>query len=203
MSLPRCEVVPAAEIVVTADPFDRGYGTADYRNSDNLFRIAIANSPAVAATPLPQLRRSIEPLTKAGATPVQLDLNLTQDPAKGSFEYNINGKPYWKATPLTAKLGETQIWTINNKTPWSHPLHLHGFFFQVLDASGAPVRPLAWKDTVSVPFKSTLQLLVRFDDRPGTWMVHCHILDHAEGGLMTTVQVGDAPATGTHMHKTP
>ena len=32
--------------------------------------------------------------------------------------------------------------------------------------------------------------LVRYDDRAGSWMFHCHILDHADGGLMGTVDVG-------------
>jgi FtsP/CotA-like multicopper oxidase with cupredoxin domain len=72
-------------------------------------------------------------------------------------------------------------------------MHLHGFFFLVLDKNGAPVHPLEWKDTVSVPFKETVSFVVRFDERPGPWMLHCHILDHAEGGLMTFV---DLSATG-------
>ena len=41
-----------------------------------------------------------------------------------------------------------------------------------------------------------------FDERPGTWMIHCHILDHAEGGLMGTVHVGPGPAT-EHTHPVP
>src|SRR5262249_36556959 len=92
--------------------------------------------------------------------------------------------------------GETQIWTIDNDTPWSHPFHLHGFFFQLLDDKGRPVRPLGWKDTVDVPFKEIRKVAVRFDEgHDGTWMIHCHILDHADGGLMGTVQVG-APRSG-------
>ena len=69
---------------------------------------------------------------------------------------------------------------------WDHPFHLHGFFFQVIDEKGLPVRPLAWKDTVNIPMKTTARLLVKFDERPGEWMFHCHILDHADGGLMGT-----------------
>jgi hypothetical protein len=38
-----------------------------------------------------------------------------------------------------------------------------------------------------------------FDERPGTWMFHCHILDHADGGLMGTVRVGDVVTT-EHAH---
>jgi FtsP/CotA-like multicopper oxidase with cupredoxin domain len=40
---------------------------------------------------------------------------------------------------------------------------------------------------------------VRFDDRAGNWMYHCHILDHADGGLMGIVSVGGAvPADHAH-----
>jgi FtsP/CotA-like multicopper oxidase with cupredoxin domain len=111
----------------------------------------------------------------------------------------VNGVPFWKAKPFQAALGETQIWIVRNDTEWDHPFHLHGFFFLVLDEKGEPVRPLAWKDTVNIPMKTTARILVTFDERPGTWMFHCHILDHADGGLMGTVHVGPGPAA-THAH---
>lgn len=91
---------------------------------------------------------------------------------------------------MLATPGETQVWTVTNKTKWSHPFHLHGFFFQVLDGTGAPVHPLAWKDTVDVPFEQTVRFVVRFDDRAGSWVYHRHILDHADGGLMGMVELG-------------
>jgi FtsP/CotA-like multicopper oxidase with cupredoxin domain len=42
---------------------------------------------------------------------------------------------------------------------------------------------------------------VKFDDRPGMWMFHCHLLDHAEAGMMAALMVDppDAPAAG-HVH---
>jgi FtsP/CotA-like multicopper oxidase with cupredoxin domain len=98
--------------------------------------------------------------------------------------------PLAKPKTIQAKIGETQIWTITNDTQWSHPFHLHGFFFQVLDKNGDPARPLAWKDTVDVPFNETVKLIVRYDDRPGSWMFHCHILDHGDGGLMGRLELG-------------
>ena len=81
--------------------------------------------------------------------------------------------------------------------------NLHGYFFQVLDDTGEPVRPIAWKDTVNIPFDGTARLLVRFDGHPGGWMFHCHILDHAEGGLMGMVNVGTAAPHPSHQHATP
>ena len=68
-----------------------------------------------------------------------------------------------------------------------------------VDEKGVPVRPLRWKDTLNIPMESTARFLVTFDERPGEWMFHCHILDHAEGGLMGTVKVGDLP-TAMHTH---
>ena len=41
-------------------------------------------------------------------------------------------------------------------------------------------------------------LLVRFDERPGDWMYHCHILDHADGGMMGIVAV-DTAGTTSHL----
>jgi FtsP/CotA-like multicopper oxidase with cupredoxin domain len=187
------------EFTVSNILFNRGYGSVEYRSIDELFKIVAGGKPEARSVAVPDVRRKIPALTKDGATPVQLDLNITQIGGNGAFVYDINGKPFEQAIPLKARLGETQLWTVNNTTPWSHPLHIHGYFFQVLDEKGEVARPIEWKDTVSVPFKESLRLLVRFDDRPGQWMVHCHVLDHAEGGLMTTVVVGDAPAK-PHSH---
>ena len=64
-----------------------------------------------------------------------------------------------------------------------HPFHLHGMFFRVLDVGGTAPAHDGWKDTVNVPRKQTLRFAVRYGV-PGTWMYHCHILEHAERGMM-------------------
>lgn len=178
--------------------YNRGYGSVEYRSVEDLLTIEFTNEPAVTATPITIGRAMAVPSAK-GATPV--DMVLTLPPMQNNkSEFRINGVPWWKAKPFVAGLGEKQIWTVTNDSDWDHPYHLHGFFFHVLDDTGEPVRPLQLKDTVNVPMKSTVRLLVHFDERPGEWMIHCHILDHAEGGLMGTVLVGDVKAT-PHTHK--
>ena len=151
--------------------------------------ITMTNLPQIESAPLPAVSRTIEPLNQAGATKVDIQFTIAQQ-KDGLFVYGINGVPFSEGKPVRATPGETQIWTIKNTTKWSHPFHLHGFFFQVLDEKLAPTRPLAWKDTVNVPFEQTVRLIVRFDDREGSWMFHCHVLDHAEGGLMGWVELG-------------
>ena len=175
----------------------RGFGSVEFRPVEQLLTLAIENRPRVSSPPLPVVRRTIEPLDVTGATQVNIDLTIKQD-EKGEFEYGINSVPFGKAQTILARPGETQVWTVKNSTKWSHPFHLHGFFFQVLDEKGVPVRPLGWRDTVDVPLEETVRLAVRFDDRQGTWMYHCHILDHADGGLMGTVQVGEPGEPHVH-----
>ena len=183
---------PGDTLTLKSVLFYRGFGTVEGRFPyDDLATLTIANAPAYSGPPLPDVKRQIDPIPQAGATAVDLEFNLVQPPGEAA-EYQISGPLFSpKEHTLPAKPGETQIWTVTNKTSWSHPLHLHGFFFQVLDEHGAPVHPMAWKDTVNIPFDSTLRLIVRYDDREGSWMFHCHILDHAEAGLMGVVEVGD------------
>jgi FtsP/CotA-like multicopper oxidase with cupredoxin domain len=183
--------------------YNRGYGSVEYRNDEDLLTIALSDAAPVKTTSTPSVKRSIVPAAMSGATPVNMTFTLLPVDGNGHSEFRINDVPFWKARPFHARLGETQIWTVKNDTQWDHPFHLHGYFFLVLDADGAPVRPLAWKDTVNIPMKTTARLLVTFDDRPGEWMIHCHILDHAEGGLMGTVRVGDPATTTSHTHRLP
>jgi FtsP/CotA-like multicopper oxidase with cupredoxin domain len=189
------------ELVLRALLYDRGYGSVEYRQPEDLMTLIVSKDAPARPDPLPDIHRAIAPAVSDGATAVSLTLGLGQRSDR-VYEYQINGVPFLKDKPLKAALGERQVWTIVNDTKWSHPFHLHGFFFQVLDDRGVPVRPLAWKDTVNVPYGKSARFIVRFDDRPGSWMFHCHILDHADGGLMGMVDVGDGPAT-SHTHGIP
>jgi len=123
--------------------------------------IAMADSPTVAPVPHPTVTRTIEPMSQVGATPIAVEFGIEQSSIDKTFNYSINGRPLDRIPPIEATIGETQIWTVINTTAWSHPLHLHGFFFQVLDKDGKPKRPLQWKDTLSVPFKDRLSLRCR------------------------------------------
>jgi FtsP/CotA-like multicopper oxidase with cupredoxin domain len=195
---------PGSELMLRSLLYNRGYGSVEYREMPDLLRVGIASLPAAPAAPLPSPRRTIERLSTDGATEVRLDLTLNGSPSGIGAEWRINGFPAWRAKPLLAKPGETQIWTLSNKSDWSHPFHLHGFFFQAIDEKGEPVRPLVWKDTIDVPLKDTRRFIVKFDDREGDWMFHCHILDHADGGLMGTLRLGTPPTSAVHQpHRPP
>ena len=67
-------------------------------------------------------------------------------------------------------------------------LMVENFNARKLDANGQPDLARGWKDTVDVPRESSLRFAIRFDN-PGDWMFHCHILEHAERGMMSMLHV--------------
>ncbi len=72
--------------------------------------------------------------------------------------------------------------------PMNHPVHLHGQRFLVLSRDGVPNENLAWKDTALLPVGATVDLLLEVTN-PGKWMLHCHIAEHLEAGMMMAFAV--------------
>lgn len=77
-----------------------------------------------------------------------------------------------------------------NESARIHPVHMHGMFFRVLARDGVPVDEPFFRDTVLVHPREQVDIGVVPTDA-GTWMMHCHILEHAEAGMMTTIAVTD------------
>ena len=75
--------------------------------------------------------------------------------------------------------------------PMQHPIHLHGQRFLVISRDGVPNGNLAWKDTAVIPVGATFDILLEASN-PGKWMLHCHIAEHLEAGMMTMFTVDPA-----------
>jgi FtsP/CotA-like multicopper oxidase with cupredoxin domain len=75
-----------------------------------------------------------------------------------------------------------------NESARLHPMHLHGTFFKLLTRNGAAVDEPFFRDTVLIRQHETIEIgLVPLDK--GRWMMHCHILEHAESGMMALLRV--------------
>lgn len=166
-------------------PTDRGFGSVFNRPREDMLDIETVDLPPVTPEPIPEQLREIPPIDVSNA--IEETLEMTIELGRKEVVMGINGIPYWNMKPLEARVGETHVWTLVNNTEFAHPFHLHGYFFQVLDDTRVP----EWKDTVDVPVDSTVRIAVRFDGRPGMWMYHCHILDHAESGMMGQLHVAE------------
>lgn len=78
----------------------------------------------------------------------------------------------------------------NSFHPMNHPFHIHGQRFLVLSIDDVPNSNLVWKDTATIPVGSTVDLLVDMSN-PGDWMMHCHIAEHLESGMMFIFTVNE------------
>lgn len=102
--------------------------------------------------------------------------------------YTINGKTYPDIDPLDVKKGDVVKVILENRDPmFDHPMHLHGHFFQVLSKNDKPIKDSTiFKDTLLI--KPGEKYEVSFiANNPGAWMFHCHDLNHASAGMMTSV----------------
>jgi FtsP/CotA-like multicopper oxidase with cupredoxin domain len=122
-------------------------------------------------------------LTIDGQTPVAFD------PA--STEPNV-----------VVEQGDVEDWVIENRSTELHAFHIHQLHFLLMDWSGVPVAEPFLRDTVNVPYYNGRMLQypsvrLRMDFRDpnmiGTFVYHCHLLEHEDGGMMGTIRVDPAP----------
>ena len=107
----------------------------------------------------------------------------------------VNGKSFPATEVIQAKVGEKVRIRLVNLGQTAHPMHLHGYHFNVVGTDGYPVRgePLQ-KDTINVAPGERYDLEF-VADNPGTWVFHCHILGHVTnkgvepGGMISVIQV--------------
>ena len=136
---------------------------------------------------VPDHLRVIQPLAPPSAKPtrtVKLGFKLN---LRHGVDFVINKEAHHRADPV--KVGELQVWDVVNTTLMDHPFHLHGFFFQVLSVDGQAPAWRSWEDVVNVPPRATVRIAWYPDDRPGSWMYHCHILEHHASGMMAHFDV--------------
>jgi FtsP/CotA-like multicopper oxidase with cupredoxin domain len=92
------------------------------------------------------------------------------------------------APMLELERGRSYVLALANETAWWHPIHLHGHAFRVLARNGTPTRYREWRDTVLLQPQERVEVAF-VADNPGSWMLHCHVLDHQNGGMMSVIKV--------------
>jgi FtsP/CotA-like multicopper oxidase with cupredoxin domain len=105
------------------------------------------------------------------------------------------------APMIVARAGTTEEWTLENDTDEVHTFHIHQVHFIVEAVNGRPASGPHWLDTVDVPPRahlahgrivpSAVKVLIDFRDPVvrGTFLFHCHILDHEDRGMMAKIRV--------------
>lgn len=122
--------------------------------------------------------------------------DTAKDSICGSLGYSfwaINKVPWPGDTPdptaplAELKLGKSYVLDMENLTPHSHPIHLHGMSFTVLSSSTGDVPPFV-SDTYLVQPNEKVQLGFVADNL-GDWLLHCHIIEHQKTGMTSYMRV--------------
>ena len=100
------------------------------------------------------------------------------------------------ATIMTT-LDAEEIWTITNSTQLEHSFHLHDVPFQLIEINGEEPTgvDLGWFDTYEVVGGGSIKIAMKFTDFTDDtymYMLHCHLLQHEDEGMMAALMVMDS-----------
>jgi FtsP/CotA-like multicopper oxidase with cupredoxin domain len=193
---------PANATAPLVDHAAMGHGASFPEGAQRaLLQLRVRERVAYSA-PVPAQLSSIAPI-KIDDTP---ERPLRLGFAKG--RWRINDRVFAMGeTPIEVKRDTVETWLIRNYfNSMPHAMHLHGFHFQVLerqtspdqlaalkvDGGGRLATDLGWKDTVLVWPGESVRVAIDFHmpfAGEQTYMVHCHNLEHEDGGMMLGMKV--------------
>jgi FtsP/CotA-like multicopper oxidase with cupredoxin domain len=110
-----------------------------------------------------------------------------------------------QAPNIVVHSGTVETWVIQNHAMEDHIFHIHQIHFQVLAVNGVAVNDPAIRDTYDLPYWTgqgaypsiTVAMDFRDPNIVGTFVYHCHILQHEDAGMMGTIEVLPAGAGST------
>lgn len=156
----------------------------DLRTGWDLLEFRISSSAVIPFNDLPGTLSVIDPLS----APVNTRTFSFDAMSK------INGLEYkMDRIDWTVPFGVTEKWIFKTNGNAPHPVHVHGAAFQVLSRTGGRNQlfpwEAGWKDTVLLEDSETVEVLIRFENFRGIYLLHCHKLEHEDMGMMANFEV--------------
>ena len=167
----------------------------------NVLKLSVTEGERTAA-PLPAKLSDVRAIRPEGSPERKIELSMDR------MRFLINGRSFgMNDISFEVKRGAIEIWRIDNpERGMPHPMHIHGFSFQVVERLNSPrqvsagarfghgrlVSDLGWKDTVLVWPGETVRIAIDFaHDFPGDQIhvFHCHNLEHEDAGMMINFRV--------------
>ena len=172
---------PGRRYVVSDDFFARrAYRLLELAYTDKRAPSRVLPMPQLPSNPL-----AAPDLARAERLPLVLGGGAMR-PRQPHGLWSVNGQsPRGHAhEPLfRLKRARSYVFEVHNDTAWHHPFHLHGVAFRALSEPHQP-----WRDTALVDPGARVQFAF-VADNPGDWMIHCHILEHQEAGMMGVMRI--------------
>jgi FtsP/CotA-like multicopper oxidase with cupredoxin domain len=97
---------------------------------------------------------------------------------------------------FSPQINTAERWIFQNKSGgWQHPIHIHFEEFRILSRNGRPVRSgeveFSRKDVVQLGFGEEIEILMRFRDFRGGYVMHCHNTVHEDHQMMLLWNIAD------------
>lgn len=141
-------------------------------------------------------------LSKTAIGVQQVSFNLTQDLPNKKNYFQVNNRAFSPSHIRQLALNATDMWaltTIGDPTgvpnpipPLPHVFHIHVNPFQWSRTGPDGTPELVWKDTLLVQGPAITNIYTQYTDYIGKFVMHCHILDHEDLGMMEVEEVVDA-----------
>ena len=167
-----------------------------------ILKLAVTSRGPAAPTVPPNTLSTIARIDTRGAAVRNISLTMQR------MRWLINGKSFdMDSYPIQSRSNTVEVWDIQNaRMSMPHPMHVHGFSFQVVsrrnspkqvrelahDASGRSVTDLGWKDTILVWPGETVRIAIDFTNAyqgDQVYLFHCHNLEHEDQGMMVNHRV--------------
>jgi FtsP/CotA-like multicopper oxidase with cupredoxin domain len=181
-------------------------GTGTNRRSERVLGHLDVTGEATAANAAPVLTPS--PDLRGNPVDGRWTVAFTQTKTLKAKDqvFMINGRTFdIDRIDVRVPIGTIQEWTVRNDSDDMHVFHIHQIGFQVTKIDGKPVPYTGYVDTVRIPERGSVKLLMPFTDRRivGRFMFHCHVLKHEDKGMMGQIEVYDpaAPTVGDRLRR--
>ena len=167
-----------------------------------IMKLAVTRQSAATPSVPPRKLSTIARIDTRGATVRNISLTMQR------MRWLINGESFeMERYPIQSRSNTVELWDIQNaKMSMPHPMHMHGFSFQIVsrsnspnqvrklaqDANGRMVTDLGWKDTILVWPGETVRIAIDFTNTykgDQIYLFHCHNLEHEDQGMMVNHRV--------------
>ena len=165
-------------------------------------KLAVTSQGAATPSVPPRKLSTIARIDTRGASVRNISLTMQR------MRWLINGESFkMDSYPIQSRGNSIELWDIQNaQMSMPHPMHMHGFSFQVVsrrnsptqvhklaqDTDGRLVTDLGWKDTILVWPGETVRIAIDFTNEfsgDQTYLFHCHNLEHEDQGMMVNHRV--------------
>lgn len=173
-------------VTLYTEHYDRGHEIPD--PGPRALLEVVGSGPAAEPHPPIQIAVRDDARLSLTATTAVRRFVLREQEDEAGLRFLINEQAWPFNQPVMVTQGDTEIWEIENRSEMDHPFHIHGLFFEVLSVDGRAPAHRGWKDTLNLPQRTTTRIALRYEAL-GMWMFHCHILEHAERGMMGDLMI--------------